>query len=48
LRITPKDLHYFKPGKLIEILPVHSCLTANLMKEYLTTEGDLIKMMPFY
>jgi len=48
LRITPKDLHYFKPGRLIEILPVHSCLTANLMNEYLTTDGDLIKMMPFY
>ena len=48
LRITPKDLHYFKPGKLIEILPVHSCLTANLMKEYLTTDDEIIKMMPFY
>jgi D-serine deaminase-like pyridoxal phosphate-dependent protein len=48
LRITPKDLQYFKPGNLIEILPVHSCLTANLMKEYLTTEGEIIKMMPFY
>lgn len=47
LRITPKDLNYFKPGQLIEILPVHSCLTANLMGEYLTTSGDIIKMMPF-
>ena len=48
LKITPQDLHYFSPGKLIEILPVHSCLTANLMKEYLTTDGEIIKMMPFY
>lgn len=48
LKITPQDLHYFTPGKLIEILPVHSCLTANLMKEYLTNEGEVIKMMPFY
>jgi D-serine deaminase-like pyridoxal phosphate-dependent protein len=47
LRITPKDLHYFKPGNLIEILPVHSCLTANLMREYMTTEGEIIKLMPF-
>ena len=46
LKITPHDLNYFKPGKMIEIIPVHSCLTANLMKEYLTTEGELIKMMP--
>lgn len=47
LRITPKDFHFFKPGELIEIIPVHSCLTANLMREYLTTEGETIKMMPF-
>jgi len=48
LKITPRDLNYFKPGNLIEIIPVHSCLTANLMKEYLTTEGEIIKMLPFY
>jgi D-serine deaminase-like pyridoxal phosphate-dependent protein len=47
LRITPKDLSYFKPGQLVEIIPVHSCLTANLMREYMTTEGEIIKMMPF-
>ncbi len=46
LRITPRDLNYFKPGMLIEILPVHSCMTANAMKEYLTSEGEIIKMMP--
>ena len=48
LKITPQELHYFKPGNLIEIIPVHSCLTANLMKEYLTAEGEIIKMLPFY
>ncbi len=48
LKITPRDLNRFKPGMLIEIIPVHSCLTANLMKEYLTTDGDTIKMLPFY
>lgn len=48
LKITPRDMIYFKPGKLIEIIPVHACLTANLMKEYLTTEGEIIKMMPNY
>lgn len=48
LKITPRDFNYFKPGKLIEIIPVHSCLTANLMKEYLTTDGEIIKMMPLY
>jgi D-serine deaminase-like pyridoxal phosphate-dependent protein len=48
LKISPADLHYFKPGILVEIIPVHACLTANLMREYLTTEGEIIKMMPFY
>lgn len=45
LKINPRELHFFKPGELIEIIPVHSCLTANLMKEYMTTEGEIIKMM---
>lgn len=48
LKITPHDFRYFKPGQLVEIIPVHSCLTANLMKEYLTDEDELIKMMPLY
>jgi D-serine deaminase-like pyridoxal phosphate-dependent protein len=47
LKITPRDLHFFKPGVLVEIIPVHACLTANLMKEYLTTDGKIIRMMPF-
>ena len=46
LKVNPRELHFFKPGNLIEIIPVHSCLTANLMKEYLTTEGEIIRMMP--
>lgn len=48
LKITPRDFQFFKPGELVEIIPVHSCLTANLMKEYLTTDGEIIKMMPLY
>lgn len=32
-------------GDLLNILPVHSCLTANLMKEYRTLEGDLIQTL---
>ncbi len=48
LKITPQCINFFKPGDLIEIIPVHSCLTANLMKEYLTTSDEIIKMLPFY
>ena len=32
-------------GELLAFLPVHSCLTANLMKQYSTTEGDTIEML---
>ncbi len=32
-------------GELVYILPVHSCLTANLMKEYLSLEGNKIDHM---
>ena len=30
-------------GDIVGVLPVHSCLTANLTKEYFTIDGDLIK-----
>jgi len=33
-------------GSLMHILPVHSCLTANLMKGYTTLQGQTIDMMP--
>jgi D-serine deaminase-like pyridoxal phosphate-dependent protein len=35
----------YKPGDIIRILPVHSCTTANLMKEYVTVTGKKISMM---
>ena len=34
-----------KPGNLVAILPVHSCLTANLMRKYYDLEGTLIETM---
>ncbi len=34
----------FNPGDIIKIIPAHSCTTANLMKEYLTLDGRIIKM----
>jgi D-serine deaminase-like pyridoxal phosphate-dependent protein len=34
-----------KVGELIGILPIHSCMTANLMKQYLTIHGEKIEMM---
>ena len=35
----------FTIGDIIGILPVHSCMTANLMRDYLSTKGDWIKTM---
>lgn len=32
-------------GDILYILPIHSCMTADLMKEYLTTEGKWIRDM---
>ncbi|MCU4164749.1 alanine racemase [Carboxylicivirga caseinilyticus] len=45
--ITVEDsvMNRINVGDLVAILPIHSCLTANLMKEYLTTEGKKITMM---
>ena len=32
-------------GDVLKILPVHSCMTADLLKRMLTTEGEKIEMM---
>jgi D-serine deaminase-like pyridoxal phosphate-dependent protein len=32
-------------GDLLGVLPVHSCLTADLLKEYRTVDGERVKMM---
>ncbi len=34
-----------KPGNLVAILPVHSCLTANLMREYYDLDEKVIETM---
>jgi D-serine deaminase-like pyridoxal phosphate-dependent protein len=34
-----------KPGDLVAILPIHSCLTANLMRRYCTLQGEWIETM---
>jgi len=46
LKITPAEFKSFNVGDLVEILPVHSCLTADAMGFYETTDGEVIKMMP--
>ncbi len=45
IKLEPKYLEKIAVGDIIFILPIHSCLTANLMGRYLTTEGKVIEMM---
>ena len=33
-----------KVGDILAVLPVHSCLTANLMRHYVTLSGEVIEM----
>ncbi len=48
IKVAQKQFKNFNIGDLVEIIPVHSCLTANLMGHYLTKDGELIEMMPKY
>ena len=43
--VPEKLLNNYRIGDLLYILPVHSCMTANLMKEYTTLNGSKISMM---
>lgn len=43
LKVSHKNLNLFEPGGIAEILPVHSCLAADLLGGYLTTENEFIE-----
>jgi len=45
IKVSQKNFSHFKIGDLVEIVPIHSCLTANLSRKYLTTEGEEITMI---
>ena len=42
LEMTPEVIESISIGDLLVILPIHSCLTANLFSKFITTEGDII------
>jgi D-serine deaminase-like pyridoxal phosphate-dependent protein len=46
IRCTPPVYNEIKIGDFLEILPVHSCLTAHAMGRFLLNNGDYIEMMP--
>ena len=45
IKIPDADIENYKIGDTIIVLPIHSCMTANLMKHYKTTDGEDINMM---
>ncbi len=45
VRVPAEDLRRLKIGGLLLVFPVHSCLTADLMGEYLTLTGERIPTM---
>jgi D-serine deaminase-like pyridoxal phosphate-dependent protein len=48
IKVAQNQFKNFNVGDLVEIIPVHSCLTANLMGHFRTIDGELIEMMPKY
>jgi D-serine deaminase-like pyridoxal phosphate-dependent protein len=45
LKVCQKSFKLFNIGDLVEIVPVHSCLTANLFRKYFTSDGMEIPMI---
>lgn len=45
VRLEANDLQRVQVGELLCILPAHSCLTAQIMQEYLTLDGKRIQTM---
>jgi len=40
-----EEIRRMQPGDLLEIIPVHSCLAADLAGSYYTTEGEVLHKM---
>jgi D-serine deaminase-like pyridoxal phosphate-dependent protein len=47
IRASDRLFHQTEVGDILLILPVHSCLTANLLGRYLTLDGEVIEMARF-
>lgn len=47
VHVPTEDIDKIKIGDLLYILPIHSCLTANLMSKYYTLEGKEITMFRY-
>ncbi len=47
ISVSKKLMDEVKVGDILGFLPIHSCMTANLMKRYLSLDGDRISMMAY-
>ncbi len=45
VNVPDSEIDKYKPGDIICFLPVHSCLTSNLMRIYLSTSRKIIKRL---
>jgi len=45
LHCSEEQIQKYQIGDTITIMPIHSCLTANLLKRYLTEDGTVIEQM---
>lgn len=45
IRTTVQEFHHFNVGDIVDIIPSHSCLTANLMGSFLCSDGKWIPTM---
>ena len=44
--VVPETVDFdFRVGEIVKVLPVHSCMAANAMKRYLTTDGRWIERL---
>ncbi|MCF8304354.1 MAG: alanine racemase [Bacteroidales bacterium] len=48
LKVTNQVFQEIEVGDVVAVLPVHSCLTANLMRKYQTLNGKEIKAINLY
>ncbi len=48
VKVPDSEIDNYKIGDVLIILPIHSCMTANLMKHYKTIDGRNITMMVNY
>ncbi len=47
VQATPEFAARIKHGDILGFLPIHSCMTADLMKHYQTLDGEYIEMMKY-